>query len=368
MTLIRELQSFHQLVWLDSIHRNLITSGELHKLVAEGISGATTRPAAFRDAVQRDQGYMESMRDLVAATPDLDVRQIYERLILEDVRMAADVLRPVYDASHGSDGFVTLDISPELANDAQNGIAEAHRLYGEVGRHNVMITLPATPEGTQALQSLIAHDVPASINSIFSLAQYECAAEAYLKGLQESRDPARVCSVAAISIAELDHRVDSTLADVETTSILPLRGKIATATAKLAYRRFRELFFGAEFEIQKRRGAHIQSPLWVDTGSRASDPTDFSRMQNLIGPDTIHSISVESVHIPRELGSGVEKLEQGRKEAEDVLGALERMEISLHSIAQTLLDECIVAARRAREETQVLLEKLRHQILAGRAA
>lgn len=276
MTLIGDLRSFDQLVWLDSIHRSLITSGELHKLVAEGVSGATTTPAGFRRAVQQDRTYTQSMRELVAAEPELDARQIYERLLFQDVCMAADVLRPVYDASQGSDGFVTLYVSPELAYDANASTAEAHRLYSNVARHNVMITLPATPEGTQALQNLIAHEVPASISLIFSLAQYECAAEAYLRGLQASREPARVCSVAAFSIAELDQSVDRSLADVETTSALPLRGKIATAMAKLAYRRFRELFFGAGFEMQKRRGAHIQSPLWADMGSRASDRDDLS--------------------------------------------------------------------------------------------
>ena len=267
MTKLHELANLGQSIWLDYISRPLITSGELQKLVDQGLRGVTSNPSIFEKAIVGGNDYDEELNRLVSG--EKSVEEIYETLAMADIRGAADILRSVYEESDGADGYVSLEVNPALAHDSESTIAEARRLFAILERPNVMIKVPATPAGIPAIETLIAEGVNINVTLVFSLEQYEAAASAYVSGLERlaasGGDVKRVASVASFFISRVDSTVDSALAAVGNTE---LQGKIAIDNARIAYARFREIFTGEGWEKLAAHGGRVQRPLWASTSTK----------------------------------------------------------------------------------------------------
>src|SRR5688572_12799531 len=286
MNPLKELLAQGQSIWLDYMRRNLIRTGELKRLIGEdGIRGVTSNPTIFEKAMAGSTDYDDAIRAILAGEPKIDVGSLYERLAVEDIQMAADILRPVYDETGGADGFVSLEVSPHLAHDTQGTIAEAKRLRATVDRPNVMIKVPATPEGIPAIETLTAEGVNINVTLMFSMAHYEAVARAYVQGLERCADPSKVASVASFFVSRVDTVADKALEAIGTHEAKALLGKIAIANSKVVYRRFLEIFHGEGFASLRQRGARVQRPLWASTGTKNPAYSDVLYVENLIGPE-----------------------------------------------------------------------------------
>jgi transaldolase len=302
MNPLRQLNEHGQVVWMDFIRRDLLTEGGLRRLVEEdGVTGVTSNPAIFEQAIGRSDEYNEQIAALLEAG-EPGVMDLYEALVFEDIRLAADVLRPVHDASNGSDGFVSLEVSPHLAYDTQGTVDQALDLWRRVDRPNLMIKVPATDEGIPAIEELLAHGVNVNVTLMFSLADYEAVAGAYLRGVARLEDPSRVSSVASFFVSRVDSKVDALLDVVGTPEALALRGAIAIANSKLAYRRYEEIFHGEAFAEFRDRGALVQRVLWASTSTKNPDYRDVVYVEELVGPQTVNTVPPKTIEAFRDHG------------------------------------------------------------------
>jgi transaldolase len=368
MNRLRQIEQLGQSIWLDYIRRDLITSGKLQRMVEEdGLSGITSNPTIFANAIAGDSEYDSVISHILRSQPDLPSPPLFERIEVEDLRMAADILRPVYDRTDGNDGFVSIEVSPHLAYDTSESISEARRLWAEVARPNLMVKIPATPEGIPAIEQLTSEGINVNITLMFSVSQYEDVAEAYLRGMERSEKPQKVTSVASFFVSRVDTAVDQALEEIGTPEALALSGKAGIANAKLAYRRFRELFHGPRFETFKRRGVRIQKPLWASTSTKNKAYSDVMYIEGLIGPDTINSMPPETLEAFRDHGRARVTLLEGQAEAEEVVGRLEAMEINLRSIGGELTEQGVEKFEKSYDELIHALEKKRAALLASAA-
>ncbi|MDQ2947905.1 MAG: transaldolase [Acidobacteriota bacterium] len=334
-----------QSIWLDFISRSLIRSGELKHLVErDHVTGVTSNPTLFERAIDNEYDYDQGINRLLARKPRVTAQELYEQLSVEDVRMAADVLRGVYDRTQGADGFVSIEISPHLAHHTQASIFEALRLWNQVYRPNLMIKLPATVEGIPAIEELLARGVNVNVTLMFSPAHYEAVAAAFLRGIERAQDPSHLASAASIFVSRLDTAVDRALADIGTAEALALRGKIAIANAKMIYARFRELFYGARFAGLRMRGVRVQRVLWASTGNKNPAYSDVRYVEELIGTDTINTVPPTTLQAFQEHGHvrGI-TLQEGLQEAEVVLRKLAALNIDLETVAQQLQNDGVAA-------------------------
>jgi transaldolase len=363
---VLELHRQGQSVWLDYIRRGLISSGELKRLVAEdGLRGVTSNPSIFERAIDESTDYDGALRELLVADPNRGARELYDELSIEDVRNAADTLRPAYDESGSADGFVSIEPPPQLTQDTARTITEARRLWRAINRPNLMIKVVATSEGVAAVEALISEGINVNITLMFSLRHYEAVANAYLRGLERCREPAKVASVASFFVSRVDTDADRALDAIGTADALALRGKVAIANAKLAYRRFREIFHGEPFRTLRRRGAHVQRPLWASTSTKNPNYRDVMYIEELIGPDTVNTIPPGTLKAFRDHGQvrGA-TVAQGWAEASDVLSRLARLTIDLGAITERLQTEGIATFAVAYDRVLAAVDKKRHAILA----
>lgn len=369
MNSLREVQALGQSLWLDYMRRDLVTSGQLHRLVTEdGISGVTSNPTIFEKAISAGREYDSAIEGILRSVPDTDCATLFERIEVEDIRMAADVLRPVYDRTNGDDGFVSIEVNPHLAYDTSRSISEAHRLWSEVGRPNLMVKIPATVEGLPAIEHLIADGINVNVTLMFSVSQYCDVAQAYLRGIERTRDPRTVASVASFFVSRVDTAVDKALEDMGTPEALALRGTAGIANAKLAYLLFREVFSCDQFQKLKSRGARVQRPLWASTGTKNKAYSDVMYVEGLIGPDTINSVPPETLDAFRKHGRAKVTVAEGVAEAEEVVGKLQAMEINLRSIGMELTEEGVEKFERSYDQLISSLDNKRKALLKKTAA
>jgi transaldolase len=369
MNSFKQLQDCGQSIWLDYIRRDLITSGEFQRLVdQDGVHGVTSNPTIFDKAIAAGAAYDDALRLLLAADPATNVLTLFEKLEIQDLQMAADILRPVYDQTKGADGFVSIEVSPRLAYDTAGSIAEAQRLWKAVNRPNLMVKIPSTVPGIQAVELLIAEDININITLMFSLAHYEAVAQAYLRGLKRNAKPHQVSSVASFFVSRVDTEVDRALEAIGTPEALSLRGKIAIANARVVYRRFREIFLGTPFEEFRRRGARLQRPLWASTGTKNPAFSDVLYVEELIGPHTINTIPPATLNAFRDHGRVQPTLEAGQQDAEEVLARLAKLGIDLGAITEKLLADGITAFTHSLDELLASLKEKRSALLESQAA
>jgi transaldolase len=263
----------------------------MQRLVEEdGLGGVTSNPTIFEKAIAGSTSYDAALHRALDSDRNMSNQALTERLIIEDIQLAADVLRPVYDASDGTNGFVSLEVSPGSAHDTGATVAEARHLWQKVARPNIMIKVPATTEGVSAVEALISEGININITLMFSLGHYEAVAHAYMRGLDRHPDPHRVASVASVFVTRLDVVADRLPESIGSPAALSLRGRLGIANARRIYERFREIFHGAPFSVLRRRGARIQRPLWASTGTKNPSYSDVLYLEELIGPDTITTV------------------------------------------------------------------------------
>ena len=327
-----------QSIWLDYISRDLIDSGELRRLVDTGVRGVTSNPAIFQSAISGSNDYDASLIRYRAETSD--PARIFELLAIDDVRDAADVLRPVYDSSGRSDGFVSIEVNPLLAARTDATIAEARRLRAAIDRPNILIKVPGTPEGVPAIRKLISEGISVNVTLLFSLAAYRAAAAAFIDGLSDyveagGDDLGGISSVASFFVSRVDTSADGALDGV--SGGREIAGKIGIANAKLAYDEFRRLCATERWQQLAARGALPQRPLWASTGVKNPAYPDVLYMNELMGPDTVNTAPPATLDAFLDHGDVAERVTTGVDEAQAQVERLEELGISLDAITGDLL-------------------------------
>lgn len=364
MSKLHELAKLGQSIWLDYIRRSFIESGDLQALIKKGVGGVTSNPAIFEKAIADSDDYDVHFRQLVGEGKSST--EIYEALVLEDIRRAADLLRPVYDRTSGHDGYVSLEVSPALAHDTEGTIAEARRLFADVGRLNAMIKIPATAAGIPAIEAAIADGINVNVTLIFSLAQYSAAAAAYIKGLEKlvetGRSPAKTASVASFFVSRVDTAVDAALERLGRTEI---QGKTAIDNAKLAYARFRSLFAGPRWEKLARAGARVQRPLWASTGTKNPSYPDTMYVDSLIGPSTVNTVPPTTLKAFMDHGQVGLTLERYVEDSQARMTALADAGVDFETVTAQLLGDGVAAFDKAFESLMGSIANKRKQLLTG---
>jgi transaldolase/glucose-6-phosphate isomerase len=340
-----------QAVWLDFLSRRFINEGGLQKLIdQDGLTGVTSNPAIFEKAIGESEDYDASLKQMVRQS-DLGVMGLYEHLAIEDIRRAADVLRHVYEKTRGDDGYVSLEVSPYLAMDTEATVAEACRLWESVGRDNIMIKVPATKPGLPAIRRLIGRGIKVNITLLFSQRVYDEVVEAYLAGLEDyiahQGDPRRIASVASFFVSRIDVAVDKLIEDKidqandarRRQALSALRGKVAIANAKLAYRRYKRLFAGPRWEKLRAEGARPQRLLWASTGTKNPKYSDVLYVEELVGPDTVNTMPPATMRAFRDHGKVRASLEENIEEAEQIMERLSDRGISIDEVTAKLTED-----------------------------
>ncbi len=344
MNPITALQDAGQSIWLDYIRRELLSSGELDRLIGQGIRGVTSNPSIFEKAIAGSQDYDADLARYIEADACIAPSSLFDRIAVDDIQRAADTLRPVYDATDGADGYVSLEVSPDLARETEATVEEARRLWRVVDRPNLMIKVPATTEGISAVEQLIAEGINVNVTLLFSLEHYEQVAGAYLRGLERAADPSRVASVASFFVSRVDTAVDRQLEAIGSAAALDLKGKIAVANAKVAYRRYQELFEGPGFDALRSRGGRPQRVLWASTGTKNPSYSDVLYVEELVGPNTVNTVPPATLAAFQHHG-----LPHGSTLTEDVadadiaLASLAALGMDLQDITDDLQDQGLAA-------------------------
>ena len=377
MSTLKTLNQHVQSVWLDFLARGFIAGGDLKKLIdSDGVKGVTSNPAIFEKAIGSSDEYDASIAAALKRG-DRSVADLFEAVAVEDIQNAADVLRPVYDATGGGDGFVSLEVSPYLANDTDGTIAEAQRLWKDVSRKNLMVKVPATEEGLPAIAALTAKGLSINITLLFSQQVYREVAKAYLAGLEQyvagGGDPSHVASVASFFVSRIDSAVDKQLDEKiakandpqEKERLAALKGKVAIANAKLAYQDYKKLFAGPRWEKLAAKGARPQRLLWASTGTKNKDYSDVLYVEELIGPDTVNTVPPATLDAFRDHGKLRDSLEENVEDARHVLEELERSGISLDAITAELVVDGVKLFADAADKLYGAVAFKRAAVLSG---
>ena len=377
MNPVKALQHHGQAVWLDFLARGFIADGSLKKLIDDdGVHGVTSNPAIFEKAIGSSSEYDDAIARTLKSE-DRPVTALFEAVAVEDIQNAADVLRPVYDKLKGADGFVSLEVSPYLANDTKATIAEAERLWHEVNRPNLMIKVPATPEGLPAIRHLTAQGISINITLLFSQKVYQDVAEAYIAGLEEyigkGGNPSHIASVASFFVSRIDTAVDKQLDEAiakandpaEKARLKALQGKVAIANAKLAYQHYKTAFADSRWQKLAAKGAKPQRLLWASTGTKNKAYSDVLYVEELIGPDTVNTVPPATLDAFRDHGRLRDSLEENIPEAKRVLADLAKSGISLDAITKQLVDEGVQLFADAFDKLLGAVAHKRAELLRG---
>src|SRR6202050_2502747 len=364
---LRLAEAQGQGIWLDYIHRTLLTSGALRKVGDEdGLSGMTSNPTIFEKAIAGSADYDDTLKKLIDRDSSVSAASLFEALAVEDIRMATDILRPVYDRTGGADGFVSLEVSPTLARDTAGTIREARHLWDAVQRPNLMIKVPSTPEGIPAVEELLASGINVNITLMFSMGHYEAVARAYIRGLTRAADPSRIASVASFFVSRVDNLVDPALEKIGTPEALALRGKAGIANCRLVYKRFQEIFDGPDFAPLRAKEARVQRVLWASTSTKNPAYPDTLYVAELIGPHTVNTLPPATLEAFRDHGvvRGSTILE-GVDEARKQLATLEKLGIKLNDVTEQLQKEGVESFAKSFTDLEDALEKKRGQLKAA---
>lgn len=345
---LRALQDAGQSAWLDYIDRAMLKTGEFRRLVDQGITGVTSNPSIFEKAITGSHDYDDQLRRLVV--DGKNTTEIYEAAVVEDIRAAADTLRPAYDATGGADGFASVEVSPLLAHDAAKTVEEVRRWNSLIARPNLMVKIPGTAEGAPAIEEMIAEGRHINVTLLFSIDAYRRVQEAYLRGLERrvagGRPVHDVASVASFFVSRIDTEADRRLevraaasSPGEAAVLLALRGKIAVANAKLAYRLFQRTFGADRWKRLAAKGARLQRPLWASTSTKNTAYSDLLYVETLVGRDTINTLTLKTIDALRDHGRVVpDAVTVGLDEAERVFAAFQEHGLSVDAITQAVLD------------------------------
>ncbi len=347
---VQQLKTQGQSVWLDDIDRGQLLSGLFGRLIDEdGLAGATGNPTIFEHSITHSSTYDEQMQQLLREGKSS--QEIYEALAMTDVRMVADMLRPTYDRTGRQDGFVSIEVSPYLAQDTERTLFEVRRFWHTIERPNLMVKIPSTPAGIPAIRQALAEGININITLIFSIDNYRQVAEAYLSALEErsakGQDISRIASVASFFVSRVDVLVDNLLEEkikatsegAEQQKLKALEGKAAIGNARLAYQEFKRLFNTPRFEALKQHGAHVQRPLWASTGTKNPAYRDVLYVEELIGPDTVNTMPLTTIERFHDHGRVRLSIEDHLSEAKAQLAALADVGIHYDQVTRQLQEE-----------------------------
>ncbi|MGO4711215.1 bifunctional transaldolase/phosoglucose isomerase [Bradyrhizobium sp. 2TAF24] len=378
MNPIKALHQHGQAIWLDFLARNFIAKGDLKGLIdQDGVRGVTSNPSIFEKAIAGSTEYDDSIAGLLREH-DRSVGDLYETLAVEDIQRAADVLRPVYDALHGDDGYVSLEVSPYLARDTAGTIAEAERLWRAVRRDNLMIKVPGTPEGLPAIEALIGQGINVNVTLLFSQQLYASVLDAYIAGLEKwvagGGDPKKIASVASFFVSRIDTAVDKDLDDKiaaandadKKAALQALKGKVAIANAKLAYQHYKNVIGTERWARLADKGARVQRLLWASTGTKNKAYSDVLYVEELIGQDTVNTVPPATLDAFRDHGQLRDSLEENVPDAEHVLAELARAGISLEAITDRLVEEGVTLFAEAFDKLLGAVAHKRAALLSAR--
>jgi transaldolase len=364
-----ELYAYGQSFWYDNIRRQFLDDGTIAALIAEdGLRGITSNPSIFESAIARSEDYDDQIAALVGDGAGTET--IYEALVLADIQAACDLFASLYEESQGGDGFVSLEVSPHLAHNTAETITEARRLFRAVDRPNVMIKVPATPEGIPAIRRLIGEGINVNITLMFSMAHYEAVAQAYIDGLRKwldgGGDPHQVASVASFFVSRVDTAVDKQLAELNDPAATALMGKAAIANSRLVYQRFKEIFRGRSgaFAELAESGALAQRLLWASTSTKNPDYRDTLYVEELIGPDTVNTMPPATVDAFRAHGVVAYTLEKALDEAREVLDHLAELQIDFENITEQLQVEGVAAFTKSFDSLLAAIDAKREEMIA----
>ena len=345
-----QLHDEGQSPWYDNIDRGQLASGQFKQILDnDGILGVTANPTIFEKSISHGQAYDEQISQLISEGKNTN--EIYEAVVIQDIRTVADLLKPIYDSSDGKDGYVSLEVSPELANDTEGTINEAKRFFDMVDRKNLMIKIPATPAGIPAIRETLKNGINVNVTLIFSIESYRQVVDAYISALEtrkeQGEDIRHIASVASFFVSRVDTLVDSLLENkikassdsAEQQKLKELEGKAAIANARLVYQDFLKLFGSPRFETLKQAGAHVQRPLWASTSTKNPAYRDVLYAEELIGPDTVDTMPLETIEKFLDHGQVKKNIENDLPGAQQALDSLEQVGIHYDQVTQQLLDE-----------------------------
>ncbi len=342
MNTLKRLYELGQSPWYDNIDRWLIISGGLNEFIENGIMGLTSNPTIFEKAVAASNIYDQQIRNL--AKEGKGAREIYDAVTILDVQKAADLLKDVYIRTNKVDGYVSIEVYPEYAHDPENTIRYAKYIYERINRENIMIKVPGTKNGYEAVRALIREGINVNVTLLFSVEHYERAALAYMEGLQDRMKNGKpieeIASVASIFVSRIDTKCDNVFEERKTDS---LKGKIAVANTKMIYQRFKELFSDKNFDDLKRSGGRIQRPLWASTGTKNPAYSDVKYVEELIGKDTINTIPHATMEAFLDHGRPNLTIEEDLTGARELLEELRKVNIDISQVCQTIQDEGVTA-------------------------
>jgi transaldolase len=348
--------------WLDNLTRGHLLRGELERLVAAGIRGVTSNPTIFAKAISASDDYDEQFKSLIEA--GVNVTDAYWTTVIDDIRGAMAVLRPVYDDSDGGDGFVSVELAPELAHDTAGSIAAARGLHERISAPNLFVKIPALPEGVPAIQQMITEGRNINITLIFSLKRYEEVVEAYLSGLEaRSGDLGSVHSVASFFVSRVDTDVDRRLEAIGTPDALALRGKAAIAQATLAYQMFRRHFSGSRWQELAARGARLQRPLWASTSTKNPSYPDTLYVDRLIGPDSINTLPESTIVAFEDHGTVARSIDDPSDDPQLVLERLESIGVSMTEVGRNLEEQGAAIFTKSFDDLIETLESKRADLM-----
>jgi transaldolase len=334
---LHELSELGQSVWIDYLSRHLLESGKLAQMLEEdAVVGVTSNPTIFQKAIAEGDAYDEQLREVLAEEDDL--KEVFLKLAVQDVRNACDLFRPVWDGGHGQDGYVSIEVDPNLAYDTQATIDEAQRLHELVDKPNCFVKIPATEAGLPAIEEMIARGRSINVTLIFSLQRYAEVVEAYLRGLERlvesGGDPGPVASVASFFVSRVDTEADKRLDEAGAPD--ELKGKLAIANAKLAYQRYQELFSGERWAALHANGARTQRCLWASTSTKNPDYRDVLYVEELIGPETVNTMPEETIQAFQDHGEVAPTLERDLDEAQRVFDRIAEAGVDYDDVVATL--------------------------------
>ncbi|MEJ2356982.1 MAG: transaldolase [Deinococcales bacterium] len=348
MSNLKRLQDFGQSVYLDEIRRSWLSDGTLQRLIDDdGLRGVTSNPAIFQKAIGQSDDYDDAVGEL--ARRGLEVEKAYEELVVDDIQGACDLFRPLYDASDGRYGYVSLEVSPHLAHDTEGTVKEARHLWQRLGRPNAFIKVPGTEAGLPAIRTLLSEGINVNVTLLFGLGRYREVTDAYLSGLEDrlqaGGDISRVASVASFFLSRIDVMVDPMLERImgqggpRAATAKELHGEIAIASAKRAYAIFEEVFGSERFQALERQGARKQRLLWASTSTKDPDYSDVKYVEPLIGPDTINTMPSETLDAFRDHGDPADRVRDAMADYGHKLEQLAELDIDIDEVTQALEDE-----------------------------
>jgi transaldolase len=350
MNPLKKLSEFGQAVWLDDIHRDLMTSGELNRLIEEdGLRGMTSNPAIFKKAISDSSDYEENIQQL--KEQGKPVTEVFEALAVKDLQMAADVFRPLYDRTNGDHGYVSLEVNPRLARYTQGTVQEARRLWNRVNRPNIFNKVPATLEGLPAIAQLLSEGINVNVTLLFGLPRYSEVAHAFMTGIEkrvQAGEPVtRIRSVASFFLSRIDVLLDPKLEAIiaqgggKGSLARQMRGEVAIASAKVAYQIYQEITSGERWKPLAAKGAHPQWLLWASTSTKNPDYSDVKYVEPLIGPETVNTMPMDTLEAYRDHGEPQARLEADIEEARRVLAQLSGLDLDIDAATQQLESEGI---------------------------